>query len=60
MEKIGVLLKSGSAKTLIVYGNDIVNAPPAFKGQQSRKGATNARFAMVAARILAAKNNPTK
>lgn len=33
------------------YSPDVVYAPPAFKGQQSAKGATKARFAMWDERI---------
>lgn len=54
MEKIGCIIGSGETKTLIVYGPDIVHAPPAFKGQKGRAGATKARFAMIAERIAKA------
>lgn len=42
------------------YGPDVVHAPPAFKGQQSAKGATKARFAMVAERIKKANTVTTE
>lgn len=38
-------------RTVLPYGPDVVFAPPVFKGQQSAKGATQARFAMIAARL---------
>lgn len=42
---------SNAVRTVLPYGPDVVFAPPAFKGQQSAKGATRARFAMIAARL---------
>lgn len=38
-------------RVLVPLGPSVVYAPPAFKGQKSAKGATAARFAMVAARL---------
>lgn len=36
------------------FGPEVVYAPPAFKGQKSAKGATKARFEMIAAHLAAA------
>lgn len=41
-------------RTIIPYGPNVVYAPPAFKGQKGAKGATKARFAMVAERLAKA------
>lgn len=41
-------------RNIVPLGPAVVFAPPAFKGQKGAKGATQARFAMVAARIAAA------
>lgn len=56
MEKLGVVIgHSKETKVFVAYGPDVVHAPPAFKGQQSRKGATKARFAMIAERLAKAR-----
>lgn len=43
--------QTSEIRTIQPYGPDVVYAPPAFKGQKSAKGATQARFAMIAARL---------
>lgn len=43
-----------AVRTIVPYGPEVVFAPPAYKGQKSAKGATKARFAMIAARLAAA------
>lgn len=43
-----------TTRTIVPLGPNVVYAPPAFKGQQSAKGATKARFEMIASRLAAA------
>lgn len=54
METNNIVGRADAVRVVLPYGPDVVFAPPAFKGQQSAKGATKARFEMIAARLAAA------
>lgn len=49
-----------TVRTIVPLGPSVVYAPPAFKGQQSAKGATKARFAYVEARLKAKQSTQTQ